>query len=173
MGRCDRPVGLPHKLCRVVSRCRQATGRCFPETLRPHLQRSNRRSPTSCGPCSSLRRNGSLFHGCGRTHITNMCHPQTNQQIGQPDAGRSECRRCRCLFATTDLKEASVPSLVGLMSATDVELDDHEPPPVLIDRQLYCRACRFRINVRRGVLALVIAGLAITSTSIAAILFGW
>ncbi|MDB5344867.1 MAG: hypothetical protein JWP89_3244 [Schlesneria sp.] len=97
---------------------------------------------------------------------------QVVDESDKNDAAR-ECSQCQQLFAATDLKEASLPSFVGLMSATDVELDDHEPPPVLIDRQLYCRACRFRINVRRGVLAIVVAGVLITSTSIAAILFGW
>ena len=104
-----------------------------------------------------------------------MSRHVSDQEIDHSDknAVPSECHRCHQRFPATDLKEASIPSFVGLMSATDVELDDHEPPPVLIDQRLYCRACRSRLNTGRILLALVLTSLLITSTSIAALLFGW
>lgn len=104
-----------------------------------------------------------------------MSPSESDQEIDYSDknAVPSECKRCHHRFPATDLKEASVPSFVGLMSATDVELDDHEPPPVLIDQRLYCRACRTRLNAWRILLTIVLTSLLITSTSIAALLFGW
>lgn len=51
-----------------------------------------------------------------------MSPNESDQEIDHSDksAVPGECHRCHQRFPATDLKEASVPSFVGLMSATDV-----------------------------------------------------
>ena len=72
-----------------------------------------------------------------------------------PDDADSVPTTCVVCGATSDLKRASVPPIGSIAAATDVELGDTEPPPCFVDANWYCARCRFRVNLRRALCAVV------------------
>lgn len=59
------------------------------------------------------------------------------------------CHRCRQEFAAEELKRTSLPPLLGMLSITDIEPGDTQPPLVLMDHHRYCCACRRQIHAIR------------------------
>lgn len=71
------------------------------------------------------------------------------------------CDACSREVQSDLLKQASMPSGAAI-AAVDDHFDFEEPaiwlqstPDDLIDRQLYCPACRWRVNLKRGLLIAV------------------
>jgi hypothetical protein len=91
----------------------------------------------------------------------------------EPDVSPTKCFVCGKHFAATDLKRASMPPVLSLAAATDIEPGDTEPPPVFVDPNWYCSSCRSRVNRRRKILAIVFVIWTIALAWIAAMLRGW
>jgi hypothetical protein len=82
-------------------------------------------------------------------------------------AQAGNCARCRDPFPRDELRHASIPSLVALSIATDHEPWDAEPPPIILDRELYCPECRRRVNLRRALGAFLFAAIMAVMTALA------
>jgi hypothetical protein len=80
----------------------------------------------------------------------------TETNLPQP----RECASCRLGFRRDELRSASLPSLAALSVATDHEPWDAEPPPIILERVLYCSECRRRVNLRRALGAFLVAAAA-------------
>src|SRR5437870_905431 len=66
------------------------------------------------------------------------------------------CSACGKPYAAGDLKRPSLPPVLSIAAATDIEPGDTEPPPCFIDHSWYCPSCRFRMNLRRGIGAVIV-----------------
>lgn len=68
------------------------------------------------------------------------------------------CDQCGHVFDAACLKQASMPSARALAAVDDgLAFDEPQMYPLAepedqIDRQLYCPACRWRVNLKRGLL---------------------
>lgn len=95
----------------------------------------------------------------------------SHEPYEESDLSPTMCFACRARFTAAELMRASIPPLVSLGAATDLELGDTEPPLLFVDRNWYCQRCRFQVNLRRGVLGITFLVFLLTAASVAAMLF--
>ena len=88
-------------------------------------------------------------------------------RASRPDEADAIPTQCAVCGATSSLKRASVPPVGSIAAATDVELGDTEPPASFVDPLWYCPSCRFRINLRRAIGAVVVVALTLIAVAFA------
>jgi hypothetical protein len=69
---------------------------------------------------------------------------------------QTRCSRCGKPYHASDLRRASVPPVLSIAAATDIEPGDVEPPLTHTDGGWYCPSCRLRVNLQRGIGAVIV-----------------